>query len=114
MITYFSLGSNLGNRDEYLDHAIRLISERIGQIVKKSSVYETDPWGFNADVPFIIAESQEQHCFLMKDAGISLRQILKKQFDAGLLCKGIRHHTLCRRFRGRRAAWLARAGPCTR
>ena len=53
MITYFSLGSNLGNRDEYLDHAIRLISERIGQIMKKSSVYETDPWGFNADVPFL-------------------------------------------------------------
>ena len=53
MIAYFSLGSNLGNRDEYLDHAIRLISERIGQIVKKSSVYETDPWGFNADVPFL-------------------------------------------------------------
>ena len=53
MITYLSLGSNLGNREKYLDQAIRLISETIGRVVKKSSVYETDPWGFNAEFPFL-------------------------------------------------------------
>ena len=52
MMTYLSLGSNLGNRKMYLDQSIRLISERIGRILKKSSVYETDPWGFIAELPF--------------------------------------------------------------
>ena len=53
MMTYLSLGSNLGNREIHLDQTIRLISKRIGRILKKSSVYETDPWGFIADLPFL-------------------------------------------------------------
>lgn len=53
MVTYLSLGSNLGNREHQLEEAIRLISERVGLVQKKSSVYETDPWGFNANTPFL-------------------------------------------------------------
>ena len=41
------LGSNLGNRQKYLDQASDLIERRIGRIVLSSSVYETEPWGFN-------------------------------------------------------------------
>ena len=40
------LGSNLGNRQEYLNQASNLIEKRIGKIVLNSSVYETEPWGF--------------------------------------------------------------------
>jgi deoxyguanosine kinase len=53
MMTYLSLGSNLGNRGSYLDQALGLIAERLGPILKKSSIYETDPWGFTADLPFL-------------------------------------------------------------
>jgi deoxyguanosine kinase len=52
MLTYLSLGSNLGDRDQYLNKALGSISGSIGRIIRKSSVYETDPWGFTAELPF--------------------------------------------------------------
>ena len=48
---------------------------------------------FHASVPEIIAHNAELNCFLMKDAGRPLREILKKQFDATLLCKAIDQFT---------------------
>lgn len=53
MLTYLSLGSNLGDRDQNLDHAIRLIGRRTGRILKKSSIFETDPWGFSSEQLFL-------------------------------------------------------------
>ncbi|MFP3859824.1 MAG: 2-amino-4-hydroxy-6-hydroxymethyldihydropteridine diphosphokinase [Bacteroidales bacterium] len=44
---YLLLGSNQGNREKYLQDAESMIEERIGSIIKRSSVYETEPWGFN-------------------------------------------------------------------
>lgn len=44
---------------------------------------------FHAPVPEIIALNSELDCFLMNDAGSPLRAILKKQFDATLLCKAV-------------------------
>lgn len=46
------LGSNMGNRAEYLASAMNLIRSRIGQIVRASSVIETPAWGFEAP-PFL-------------------------------------------------------------
>jgi hypothetical protein len=48
---------------------------------------------FHASVPTIIAHNTELHCFLMKDAGKPLREILKQQFEAGLICKAIDQFT---------------------
>ena len=48
---------------------------------------------FRAPVPTVIAHNSELHCFLMKDAGTSLRSILKKKFDTDLLCKAIEQFT---------------------
>jgi 2-amino-4-hydroxy-6-hydroxymethyldihydropteridine diphosphokinase len=50
---YLSLGSNLGNRMKYLDDALVLIEEKIGKIVKRSSVYETEPWGIRDQSMFL-------------------------------------------------------------
>ncbi len=41
---YFSLGSNLGNRQENLDRALKLLSERM-RLGKVSSIYDTEPIG---------------------------------------------------------------------
>ena len=43
--TYLLLGSNLGDRELYLERAVQLISEKVGIVIAKSSVYETEPWG---------------------------------------------------------------------
>jgi 2-amino-4-hydroxy-6-hydroxymethyldihydropteridine diphosphokinase len=45
MVTaYLSLGSNLGNRQENLDTALKLLAQRM-QIGKISSIYDTEPMG---------------------------------------------------------------------
>lgn len=48
---------------------------------------------FHASVPEVIAYNVELDCFLMKDAGKPLRQILKKEFNAELLSKAIDQFT---------------------
>ncbi|HFL2715790.1 TPA: phosphotransferase [Legionella pneumophila] len=49
---------------------------------------------FHASVPKIIAHNPELDCFLMENAGRSLRVILKRNFDASLLCKAIDEFTI--------------------
>ncbi len=44
---------------------------------------------FHATVPIIIAEHPFLNIFLMKDAGSSLRSILKKNFNTSLVCAAI-------------------------
>lgn len=47
------LGGNMGNRINLLAEACILIEKEIGKIIKSSSVYETEPWGFSSDLPFL-------------------------------------------------------------
>ena len=42
---YLVTGGNLGQREEQLGYAARLIQERCGAIIDKSALYETAPWG---------------------------------------------------------------------
>jgi len=42
---FLSLGSNIGDRKDYLLKAGELIAKRIGPIRRQSSIYETEPWG---------------------------------------------------------------------
>jgi GTP cyclohydrolase-4 len=44
-VVYLSLGTNLGNRLDNLKHALESLKE-FCQVVASSSVYETDPWGY--------------------------------------------------------------------
>ncbi|MEO8885161.1 MAG: 2-amino-4-hydroxy-6-hydroxymethyldihydropteridine diphosphokinase [Mucilaginibacter sp.] len=42
---FLLLGSNLGDRNAYLQQAITAIENEVAAIIKKSSVYETQSWG---------------------------------------------------------------------
>ncbi len=42
---FLGLGTNKGDRQQFLDSALKLIGEKIGEIVKQSSVVESKPWG---------------------------------------------------------------------
>ena len=48
MLLFISLGSNLGNKKENLTKAIQFISKRVGQVKQKSSIYSTEPWGYES------------------------------------------------------------------
>jgi 2-amino-4-hydroxy-6-hydroxymethyldihydropteridine diphosphokinase len=53
MITYLALGTNLGDKNRNLLTAIALIAERIGIFSAISSVYKTEPWGFESRNSFL-------------------------------------------------------------
>ena len=42
---YLLLGTNMGNKEENLRNAVRLL-KKTGKVKKQSAIYETEPWGF--------------------------------------------------------------------
>ena len=50
---YVLLGSNLGDREHLVNQACRMIGERCGEIVAKSRMYESEPWGFKSEHWFL-------------------------------------------------------------
>ena len=47
---YLLLGSNMGNSVEIVGLALAILEKECGHISKKSSLYETEPWGFESDL----------------------------------------------------------------
>ena len=54
MLAYVGLGSNLGDREATLRHALDLLA-RQARVVAVSSFRETEPWGFEEQPPFLNA-----------------------------------------------------------
>lgn len=55
-IAYLGLGSNMGNREQYLARAVAQLARHPGVEVKRtSSVYQTDPWGYTDQERFLNA-----------------------------------------------------------
>lgn len=52
---YLGLGTNLGDRASNILRAIQLIGERVGTVVRQSSLIETEPWGFESPNKFLNA-----------------------------------------------------------
>ena len=68
---YLSLGSNIGNRQEYIESAIELVGKREGiKILKKSGLYETSPVGYVEQDLFLNA-------VIKIETDFSAREILK-------------------------------------
>ena len=55
MIAYLSLGTNLGDKRKNITEAIKNIGELVGEVVRQSALYETEPWGFRSDNRFVNA-----------------------------------------------------------
>lgn len=50
---YLSLGTNLGSREDNLERALHLLQEQVGVLLRRSSVHETAPWGFESSHMFL-------------------------------------------------------------
>ncbi|MFN8239375.1 MAG: 2-amino-4-hydroxy-6-hydroxymethyldihydropteridine diphosphokinase [Bacteroidales bacterium] len=50
---YLGLGSNLGDRHQFLSEAVRQLGRRCGDVVSVSPVYESEPVGFASDELFL-------------------------------------------------------------
>ena len=68
---YLGLGSNLGDRHANIERAMALVSERVGKVIRCSSVIETDPWGFDSENRFLNA-------VLLCETTLTPRQVLRK------------------------------------
>lgn len=55
MNVYFSLGTNLGDKEQNLRLAVQNIEERIGKVISLSAFYATAPWGFTSQNTFLNA-----------------------------------------------------------
>ena len=67
---YLGLGSNLGDREQHIRQAVMLIGERVGQVVRQSSLIETEPWGFESENRFL-------NGVILVDTPLAPRQVLK-------------------------------------
>jgi len=47
------LGSNVGNRNNYLELATKFLIEELGELTIESSIYETAPWGLEDQSVFL-------------------------------------------------------------
>lgn len=52
---YFSLGSNLGDKENNIREAIKRIGELIGTVECQSTLLVSEPWGFESENTFVNA-----------------------------------------------------------
>jgi len=52
-VSYIGIGSNLGNRQENCFRAVEILEKRGIKVQKRSSLYETEPWGVKDQPRFI-------------------------------------------------------------
>ena len=67
---FLGLGSNLGDRESNIRKAISLIGERVGLVIRQSSLIETEPWGFESDNKFL-------NCVILCETALTPRQLLR-------------------------------------
>jgi 2-amino-4-hydroxy-6-hydroxymethyldihydropteridine diphosphokinase len=71
---YLGLGSNLGDRKRNITNATMLIGGLMGKLKVLSSLYETEPWGFESEHKFMNAvvlvetEHEPELCLKMVNA----------------------------------------------
>ena len=46
---FLLLGGNLGDKEQTFAKALEMTANKIGPLVSKSAIYETEPWGFQSD-----------------------------------------------------------------
>jgi 2-amino-4-hydroxy-6-hydroxymethyldihydropteridine diphosphokinase len=82
MKVYLGIGANLGDRGKNINEALELIKEHIGPVIKVSSLYETEPWGFKCENDFMnmVAEVETK----LKPSGL-LGRILMIEAQLGRL-----------------------------
>ncbi len=50
---FLGIGTNMGEREDNLCQSVTLIEQQTGRVIAVSSVYETEPWGFQSESSFL-------------------------------------------------------------
>lgn len=73
------LGGNIEPREEYISRAIQKV-ERLGIIVSRSHIYESEAWGFEADISFLNMVLQME---TKLEAELFLKEALEIELELG-------------------------------
>ena len=79
---YLLLGSNEGNCLEQITRAIELIELQLGHVIKKSSIYKSEPWGFETENFFlnqVILVETENSPSLILDTLLEIEKLLGRK-----------------------------------
>lgn len=68
---FLGIGGNTGNKHDNFEKVYTFIKNELGDIIKRSSVYETPPWGFESEENF-------WNQVLVIETGFSPEELLKK------------------------------------
>lgn len=68
---FIAFGSNIGDRYETIKRAFELIEENGMKIVKKSNIYETEPYGYKQQPSFI-------NGVILVETELSCREVLER------------------------------------
>ncbi|HYV90205.1 MAG TPA: 2-amino-4-hydroxy-6-hydroxymethyldihydropteridine diphosphokinase [Chitinophagales bacterium] len=89
---YLLFGSNLGDRVLHVQSAMKSVHEQIGEAQKKSSIYETEPWGvsdqpnyLNAAMSILTNHSPQQLLTLLKQIEIDEGRTDQKKYASRTL-----------------------------
>lgn len=52
-VAYLSLGSNIGESKDTLQKAVEKIHDVCGEVIRQSSIFISEPWGFESEHPFL-------------------------------------------------------------
>lgn len=74
---YLLLGGNMGDKRQVFARATSLLGERVGKITRCSSIYETEPWGFESSEMF-------WNQVLELEVDISAQKVLQKTLQIEL------------------------------
>ena len=67
---YLGLGSNIGDREEHIRKAIAQIGEKVGLVIRQSSLIETEHWGFESENRFL-------NGVILVETSLTPRQLLR-------------------------------------
>lgn len=83
---YILLGSNLGDRFVQISKATDLVAKKAGKLIAMSSVYETEPWGFTHEIPFL---NQAMSILTNEQPGDLMKILLSIEKEMGRVRKDI-------------------------
>lgn len=83
-MVYLLIGGNIGDRVDYINKTSLLLKKYVGQIVKRSALYETDAWGFDS-APFLnqvlVVETKLQPEEVLREAHAVEEKMGRKRFS---------------------------------
>jgi len=85
-VVYIGIGSNLGNREKNCLRAIELLEKRGIPVKKKSSTYETEPWGIK-DQPRFINMVIEVETFFEPEELLRILEEVEREVGRGVAFK---------------------------